>query len=62
MPTTDLFVIAQWIPAHELPSLTTYLRGKYGDLPQAVAHEIEELLAQLRSSVLAENLEASEVK
>lgn len=61
MPATDLFVIAEWIPAHELPSLTTYLRGKYGDLPQAAAHEIEELLAQLRGSNRVDNLEPSDI-
>jgi len=60
IPVTDLFVIAEWIPAHELPSLTTYLRGKYGELPQAAAHEIEELLTQLRGAARTEVLESSD--
>jgi transcriptional regulator with XRE-family HTH domain len=60
LPATDLFVLAAWIPPHELPSLTTYLRSKYGDLPQAAAHEIEELLSQVRGVARPSELELSD--
>lgn len=45
---SDLFVVADWIPHEELPSLLPYLRAKYGDLPQQAIDELEALISRLR--------------
>lgn len=45
----DLFVIADWMPADELPTLKPYLRAKYRDLDEAAIAELDryaELLKQ----------------
>ena len=55
VPTSDLFVVAEWIPAHELPSLLTYLRGKYGEIPRHATQEIEDLLANLGANAQRSN-------
>jgi len=38
---SDLFVIADWLPAGELPTLKPYLRAKYHDLDEAAIAELE---------------------
>jgi transcriptional regulator with XRE-family HTH domain len=48
IPTSDLFVVADWIPRDELPSLLPYLRSKYGDLPEQVVAELEGLIDRVR--------------
>ncbi|MCZ3387369.1 MAG: helix-turn-helix domain-containing protein, partial [Actinomycetia bacterium] len=48
IPVSDLFVVADWIPQAELPSLLPYLRSKYADLPQQAIDELEALIARLR--------------
>jgi len=41
VPISDLFVVADWLPADELPTLRPYLRAKYGDLDEQVIADIE---------------------
>lgn len=38
---SDLFVIADWLPADELPTLKPYLRAKYHDLDEGAITELE---------------------
>jgi transcriptional regulator with XRE-family HTH domain len=38
---SDLFVIADWLPAGELPTLRPYLRAKYHDLDEGAIAELE---------------------
>lgn len=45
---SDLFVIADWLPAGELPSLQPYLRAKYG-LGKRAAVELDGYLASLQA-------------
>ena len=47
IPVSDLFVVADWIPQGELPSLLPYLRSKYADLPEQVVAELENLLIRV---------------
>jgi transcriptional regulator with XRE-family HTH domain len=44
---SDLFLIADWLPVDELPSLQPYLRAKYG-LGESDAAEIDHYLMRLR--------------
>ncbi len=37
----DLFVIADWLPADQLPTLRPYLRAKYRDLDEASITALE---------------------
>ena len=49
MPVSDLFTVAGWLPADELPTLKPYLRAKYRQLNEAAIAELElyaERLAQ----------------
>ncbi len=39
--TVDLFTAVGWLSADELPSLSTYLRAKYGDLSDAAVTDIQ---------------------
>lgn len=39
--TSDLFAIAPWVTAQELPTIRPYLRTKYRDLPPEAVTEIE---------------------
>jgi transcriptional regulator with XRE-family HTH domain len=41
LPSSDLFVIADWLPADELPTLRPYLRAKYHDLDEQAIADIE---------------------
>jgi len=41
VPISDLFVIADWLPADELPTLKPYLRAKYGGLDEQAIADIE---------------------
>lgn len=45
---SDLFIVADWLPAGELPSLQPYLRAKYG-LGKRDAAELDDYLAQLQA-------------
>ena len=45
---SDLFIIADWLPAGELPSLQPYLRAKYG-LGKRDAAELDDYLSQLQA-------------
>ena len=45
---TDLYAVAGWLPAGDLPTLKPYLRTKYGDdLPEAAVQELERYFDQL---------------
>src|ERR1700710_3018531 len=48
IPVSDLFAIAAWIPAHELPSLMPYMRAKYAALPEDAYQEIRTLFQSIR--------------
>lgn len=41
IPTSDLFITADWLPAGELPTLKPYLRAKYRDLDDKAIADIE---------------------
>jgi len=38
---SDLYVVADWLPAGELPTLKPYLRAKYRDLDEQAIADIE---------------------
>jgi transcriptional regulator with XRE-family HTH domain len=42
VPTTDLYVTADWLPKEELPSFTPYLRSKYRGLTAKGRAELEQ--------------------
>jgi transcriptional regulator with XRE-family HTH domain len=44
---SDLFVIADWLPAGELPTLRPYLRAKYHDLDEQAIAELERYAERL---------------
>lgn len=41
IPSSDLFIAAEWIPKEELPTFAPYLRSKYRHLPAQARREIE---------------------
>ncbi|MFL6162736.1 MAG: helix-turn-helix domain-containing protein [Jatrophihabitantaceae bacterium] len=43
LSVSDLYVLADWLPAGELPTLKPYLRAKYRDLDEQAIGEIEAL-------------------
>lgn len=47
LSVSDLYVIADWLPADELPTLRPYLRAKYHDLDEASIAELERYADQL---------------
>jgi transcriptional regulator with XRE-family HTH domain len=47
LSVTDLMVIADWLPAGELPNLRPYLRAKYGLSDQETA-ELDDYVAKLQ--------------
>lgn len=47
IPAIDLFSIAGWISADELPSLGTYLRTKLNHLPTEAVEDIEAYIASV---------------
>jgi hypothetical protein len=46
LPISDLVVIADWLPADELPTLRPYLRAKYRDLDERAIADIEDYANQ----------------
>lgn len=48
LPVSDLFTVADWLPKHELPSFSPYLRAKYRELPDSAIAEIEAFTDRLR--------------
>jgi transcriptional regulator with XRE-family HTH domain len=48
VPVADLFAVADWLPADELPSFRPYLRAKYHDLPEPAVAEMDAFLSRLR--------------
>lgn len=47
LSASDLFAIAGWIPAEELPTFKPYLRAKYRDLDEQAIADLERYAAQL---------------
>jgi transcriptional regulator with XRE-family HTH domain len=47
LPVSDLFIIANWLPADELPTLRLYLRAKYRHLDEAAIAKLERYADQL---------------
>jgi transcriptional regulator with XRE-family HTH domain len=41
LPISDVFVIVDWLPEDELPTIRPYLRAKYRDLTDEAITEIE---------------------
>lgn len=41
LPVADVFALAEYTAPSELPTLTPYLRSKYGDLPDEAMAQIE---------------------
>ena len=41
LAVSDVFTVAGWLPAHELPTLRPYLRAKYPDLDQQAITDLE---------------------
>jgi transcriptional regulator with XRE-family HTH domain len=41
LSVSDLYILADWLPADELPTLKPYLRAKYGDLDEQAIADIE---------------------
>ena len=41
LSVSDLYVLADWLPAGELPALKPYLRAKYRDLDERAIADIE---------------------
>lgn len=47
MPVSDLFTVAGWLPADELPTLMPYLRAKYRQLDETAIADLERYARQL---------------
>jgi transcriptional regulator with XRE-family HTH domain len=47
IPASDLFAIAPWVTAEELPTIRPYLRTKYRSLPPSAMKELEAHFADL---------------
>lgn len=47
IPAADLFAVVDWVPEHELPSFSPYLRAKYKEFPEAAVGEMERFFARL---------------
>lgn len=49
LPVSDLYAVADWLPADELPTIAMYLRTAYRDLSEEAISEVEHLLHSLRA-------------
>ena len=47
LSVSDLFAIADWVGADELPTFTPYMRAKYQDLPESAVAEMEQFFDRL---------------
>jgi transcriptional regulator with XRE-family HTH domain len=47
LSVTDLFAVAGWLPANELPTLRPYLRAKYRDLDEQAIADLERYADEL---------------
>lgn len=41
IPASDIFALANWVQPDDLPNFSSYLRAKYGSLPEAAFHEMQ---------------------
>lgn len=48
LPVSDLYTVAGWLPANELPTLKPYLRAKYRDLDETAIADLEHYAEVLR--------------
>ena len=46
LSVSDLYVLADWLPANELPTFRPYLRAKYRDLDEQAIADIEAYASQ----------------
>jgi len=47
LSVSDLFAVADWVPAQELPTFRPYLRAKYKQLPESAVAEMEQFFEHL---------------
>lgn len=47
IPAADLYTMVNWLPEAELPTLRSYMRAKYHDLPEEAVDEVERFIARL---------------
>lgn len=47
IPVSDLFTTADWLPKHQLPTFSPYLRTKYRDLPPEALTELEQSFGRI---------------
>ncbi len=47
VPVSDLFTVAGWLPANELPTLKPYLRAKYRQLDEGAIADLERYAEKL---------------
>ncbi|MBA3617990.1 MAG: helix-turn-helix transcriptional regulator [Acidothermales bacterium] len=47
LSVSDLFAVADWVPAQELPTFRPYLRAKYKQLPESAVAEMEQFFERL---------------
>jgi transcriptional regulator with XRE-family HTH domain len=47
LPVTDLFTVADWLPEHELPTFTPYLRAKCKEFPDEAVAQMERFFNRL---------------
>jgi transcriptional regulator with XRE-family HTH domain len=47
VPLADLFAMANYLTPHDLPSVTPYLRARYGHLPEDALASIDNYLRRL---------------
>lgn len=47
LPITDVFTMADYVPAYDLPGFAPYLRAKYGQLPEHAVTAIDRYFARI---------------
>lgn len=47
LSVSDLFAVADWVSANELPTFRPYLRAKYKQLPESTVAEMEQFFERL---------------
>lgn len=61
-PVADIYAVAGYTPAHDLPTLMPYLLAKYGELPGKVVTEMVETCIALGKEVGVDMRDASLVE
>ena len=47
IPAADIFALANWVQPDDLPSFSSYLRAKYGSLPESAFREMQTVFESL---------------